>query len=59
MPAKFEIFQRQDQQYSWRLKSSNGQVIATAGEGFASKSNAERAAQNVKDDAGSASIEDA
>lgn len=59
MAAKFEIYKRSDDQWSWRLKSSNGQITATAGEGFDSKSNATRAAEGVKASAGDADIVDA
>ena len=35
-------------QERWRLGDGNGEKVATSGEGFASRSNAKRAAQNVK-----------
>lgn len=56
---KFEIYKDSGGHYRWRLVSSNGQTIASSGEGFASHSNAKRAAENVKTHAGSAPIEDA
>lgn len=40
--------------YRWRAKSANGQIVASSGESFASKSNAEAAAINVRDNGGSA-----
>jgi uncharacterized protein YegP (UPF0339 family) len=55
---KFEIYADASGQYRWRLVSSNGQNVASSGESFASKANARRAAENVKDDAGSADIVD-
>lgn len=54
MPAKFEIYEDQGGKYRWRLKDSNGEKIASSGESFASESNARRAAENVKRDAGGA-----
>ena len=33
MAAKFEIYQDAKKGYRWWLKSANGQVIATGGEG--------------------------
>ena len=39
----------------WRAKAGNGAIVASSGESFDSKSNAQRAADNVKDNAGSAS----
>jgi uncharacterized protein YegP (UPF0339 family) len=54
---KFEIYEDTAGNYRWRLKSSNGQKVATSGEAFDSKSNAKRAAENVKANAGGAEIE--
>ena len=55
---KFEIYADASGQYRWRLRSSNGQIVASSGEAFASKANATRAAENVRDNAGSATIVD-
>jgi uncharacterized protein len=41
------------------LKASNGQVIATGGEGYSSKAAAEGGIESVKRVAGSAPIEEA
>ena len=56
---KFEIYADAGGSYRWRLVSSNGQTVASSGESFASKANAIRAAENVRDNAGKASIVDA
>jgi uncharacterized protein YegP (UPF0339 family) len=53
---KFEIFPDAGGSYRWRLIAANGQAIATSGESFASKANAIRAAENVRDGAGSATV---
>ena len=53
---KFEIYPDKKDEYRWRLVSSNGQTIASSGEAFASKANARRAAENVKENAGEADI---
>lgn len=55
---KFQIYSDSSNNYRWRLKAANGQIVASSGESFDSKSNATRAAENVKANAGSASIED-
>jgi len=55
---KFEIYSDVGGNYRWRLKSSNGQTVASSGESFDSKSNARRAAENVKENAGGAGIDD-
>jgi len=44
--------------YRWRLVSGNGQTVASSGEAFDSQSNARRAAENVRDNAGSAEVEE-
>lgn len=55
---KFEIYSDSASNYRWRLRSSNGQTVASSGESFDSKSNAKRAAENVKENAGGAAVED-
>jgi hypothetical protein len=53
----FEIYEDSAGNYRWRLKSGNGQIVASAGEAFASRANAVRAAENVKTHAGSARVD--
>jgi uncharacterized protein YegP (UPF0339 family) len=50
--AKFELYKSSNGEYRWRLKSSNGQVIATSGEGYTSKDGANNGIDAVKRDAG-------
>ena len=57
--AKFEVYEQKDGKYTWHLKSSNGQITATAGEHFASHGDAKRAAEHVKEHAAPADIVDA
>jgi uncharacterized protein YegP (UPF0339 family) len=40
--AKFELYKRSNGEYRWRLKASNGQVIATGGEEYSSRAAAQR-----------------
>jgi uncharacterized protein YegP (UPF0339 family) len=40
--ATFEIYQGANGEYRWRLKSGNGQTIATGGEGYTTKAGATR-----------------
>jgi uncharacterized protein YegP (UPF0339 family) len=53
---KFEIYADSGDSYRWRLRAANGHVVAASGESFDSKSNALRAAENVKKNAGGAQI---
>ena len=56
--ATFQIYTRKDGEYSWRLKSGNGQTIATAGEGFTTKAAAQNGIDAVKKDAADAKVEE-
>lgn len=56
---KFVIYEDSGSKYRWRLVAGNGQTVASSGESFDSRSNARRAAENVKSNAGSATIEEA
>ncbi len=53
---KFEIYADTSGQYRWRIVATNGQTVATSGESFDSKANARRAAENVRDSAGTATV---
>ena len=56
---RFEIYADAGGSYRWRLVStSNGQTVASSGVSFSSKANAIRAAENVRDNAGKATIEE-
>jgi uncharacterized protein len=56
--ATLEIFKRTDGRFDWRLRSANGLLIATAGQGFDSKEGAKNGIAAVKSDAASAEIKD-
>jgi uncharacterized protein len=50
----FEVYADRVGKYRWRSKASNGERVATSGESFATRSNAQRAADNVQANVGSA-----
>ncbi len=54
---QFEVKADSGGNYSWWLSSSNGQTVAWAGESFASRSNANRAAEAFKAGAAEATYE--
>ena len=56
--ASFELYKGSDSQYRWRLKSANGQIIATGGEGYTSKAGAQNGIDAVKSGAASAPVKD-
>jgi uncharacterized protein YegP (UPF0339 family) len=57
--VKFEIYSDSGGSFRWRLKAGNGQIVATSGEAFSSKSSATRAAENVRDHVSGAPIVEA
>lgn len=48
MATKFELYKDKAGEYRWRLKHSNGNVIATASEGYSSKASALKGIDSVK-----------
>jgi len=56
--AKFVIYKDKGDKYRWRLVAPNGQETASSGQHFASHQDAKRAAEHVKEHAGSAEIVD-
>jgi uncharacterized protein YegP (UPF0339 family) len=42
-----ELYKDKGGEWRWRLKATNGQIIATSGEGYKSRSNADRAIDTV------------
>lgn len=58
MAATFEIYQDDSDQYDWRLKSGNNQVIATSGEGCVHQPGARKGIEALKRDVRGASVKD-
>lgn len=52
---KFEVYKDKAGQHRWRLKHANGNILATASEGYASKQGAMKCIENVQN-SGSAEI---
>ncbi|AGB36262.1 amphi-Trp domain-containing protein [Natronococcus occultus] len=55
--SRFEIYRDRADEWRWRLVHWNGNIIADSGEGYASRSNAERAVRGVVRNASDARIE--
>lgn len=55
MAGKFEVYQDKAGKYRFRLKASNGQVVAT-GEAYESKSAAKSGCESVKRAAADAAV---
>lgn len=58
MAGKFEVYEDTSGQFRWRLKASNGQTIATGGEGYTTKSACLNGIDSVKRNASDAEIDD-
>jgi uncharacterized protein YegP (UPF0339 family) len=56
--AKFELYKDGKGEYRWRLKSGNGQVIATGGESYTTKAGALNGIEAVKRDAAGANVDE-
>jgi len=54
---KFEVYADASGKYRWRLLDGNSVKVASSGESFDSRSNAKRAAENVKQTAPDAEID--
>ncbi len=58
MAAKFQLYTDAKGEFRWRLVASNGQSIATSGEGYKSKDSAKAGIESVKKNAPVAEIEE-
>ena len=56
--ARFEVFRDRADEWRWRLVHRNGNVIATSGEGYTTRRNAENGIESVMVNAPGADIED-
>jgi len=55
---KFEVYEDNKKEHRWRLKATNGQVIATSSEGYKSKADCEKAIDVIKTGAAKADVDD-
>ncbi len=54
--AQFEVFRDRDEEWRWRLRHRNGNIIATSGEGYTRKHNALKGLQSVMKNAPEAEL---
>jgi len=52
---KFEVYKDKKGEHRWRLRHGNGNILATASEGYSSKAGAMKCIENVQN-SGSAEI---
>ncbi|KTG08900.1 hypothetical protein AUR64_13900 [Haloprofundus marisrubri] len=55
--ATFELYRDRANEWRWRLRHRNGNIIADGGEGYSSKSAAKNGIESVKKNAAGASVE--
>jgi uncharacterized protein len=58
MAYKFELYKDTKGEFRWRLVATNGQTIATGGEGYKSKESAKAGIESVQKNAPAAVIEE-
>jgi hypothetical protein len=58
MSATFELYTDKADDWRWRLRHDNGNIIADSGEGYASKDKAKQGIRSVKTNAPDAEIEE-
>ena len=56
--ATFEVYEDRAEEWRWRLRHRNGNIIADGGEGYASKQKATQGLESVRSNAPGAYIED-
>ena len=56
---KFQYYQSsKNDEWYWRLRASNGKIIADGGEGYKKKAECIERIQDIREGAGSASVEE-
>ena len=48
---KFELYADKAEEFRWRLKATNGKVLATSGEGYKAKADAKKGIARIREDA--------
>src|SRR5262245_35570744 len=56
--GKFEVYQDKSGDFRWRLLASNGQVVATSGQGYKKKDDCLNGIESVKRIAGDSKVEE-
>jgi len=58
MAAKFELYKDKAGEFRWRLRHTNGNIIADSGEGYKTKANAINGINSVKENAPQAAVKE-
>ena len=49
---KFEVYQDAAKEFRWRLKAANGEILATAGEGYKAKDDCKKGVERIQEEMG-------
>jgi uncharacterized protein YegP (UPF0339 family) len=55
----FEVYKDRKEEFRWRLKAGNGQIIAVSSEGYKSKDDCRKGIELIQTGAAKAKVEDA
>ncbi len=58
MAAKFELYKDKAGEFRWRLRHTNGNIIADSGEGYKTKANAINGINSVKENVAKADVKE-
>lgn len=58
MAATFELYRDKANEYRWRLRHENGNIIIDSGQGYSAKESAKNGIESVKENAPDAPIDD-
>jgi uncharacterized protein YegP (UPF0339 family) len=51
-PLTFEVYRDAGKEFRWRLKAGNGEILASAGEGYKAKADCEKGVQRLRTELG-------
>jgi uncharacterized protein YegP (UPF0339 family) len=54
----FEIYKDRKEEFRWRLKAANGNILATSSEGYKAKADCQKGIDAIKAGAATAKVED-
>ncbi|MDZ7688991.1 MAG: HVO_2922 family protein [Halobacteriales archaeon] len=55
---KFELYKDKADEWRWRLRHRNGNIMADSGEGYARKTDAKNAIETLREEVGDAEVEE-
>lgn len=55
---KFQLYKDKADEWRWRLRHSNGNILATASEGYSSKASAMKCIENVQNSSSAEVVEE-